>query len=86
MADIIRMPISYLERKKNEMGIGYVPCQISTRYFKVESIELVGDKNFIMLDVMTENEEHEHKKICQMVISVEDLNTAINEVANKNDK
>lgn len=81
MGDIIKIPITYCERKKNELGPGYVPCQISSRYLKLHSISQVGDKNFIMLDVMTENENNEYKKICEMVIAIEDLNEAIKEIS-----
>lgn len=83
MGSIINIPITYSNRKKNEMGSGYVPCQISSRYLKIDSISQVGDKNFIMLDVMTENNNHEHNKICEMAIALEDLNEAIKEILEK---
>lgn len=80
MSEVIKIPISYSERKKNEMGKGYVPCQISTRYLRLKRIDVVGDDDWISLDVMTENDNHEHKKICEMIISKEDLYTAIKEI------
>lgn len=83
MSEVIKIPISYSERKKNEMGKGYVPCQISTRYLRVKGIDVVGDEDWISLDVMTENDNHEHKKICEMIISKEDLYTAIKEIEEK---
>lgn len=81
MGNVINIPITYSKRKKNEMGKGYVPCQISSRYLKLRSISEVGDKNFIMLDVMTENDENEHRKICEMAIAIEDLAEAIKEIS-----
>ena len=53
---VIKIPISYEKRKKNEKGEGYVPCQISERYleFSMESTT-VSDGEFICVDVMTEN-------------------------------
>lgn len=80
MNKIIKLPINYSQRKKNEMGKGYVPCQISSRYLRLHSISQVGDKNFIMLDVMTENDDHEHRKICEMAIALEDLSEAFKEI------
>ncbi|NRT78131.1 hypothetical protein [Clostridium beijerinckii] len=81
MDKVVKLPIAYSIRKKNEMGKGYVPCQISSRYLKLHGVSEVGDKNFIMLDVMTENDNHEHKKICEMAIALEDLREAIKEVS-----
>ena len=52
---IIKIPISYENRKKNEKGKGYVPCQVSERYlnFSMESTT-VNDEEFIYVDVTPE--------------------------------
>lgn len=35
--NVIKFPITYLERKKNEMGKGYVPCIVSSRWLQFPS-------------------------------------------------
>ena len=66
---IIKIPISYEKRKKNEKGKGYVPCQVSERYlnFCMESTT-VNDEEFIYVDVMTENSSQGIDKLLTRLI------------------
>ena len=77
---IIRIPITYSERKKNQMGDGYVPCYISSRYLMIRGISEWDDKKVIMFDVMTENDEGVSRKICEMAIDINDFNEALKKV------
>lgn len=81
---IIRIPITYSERKKNQMGDGYVPCYISSRYLMIQGVSKCNDETIMMFDVMTENDKGVSRKICEMAIDINDLNEAIKKVkANK---
>lgn len=51
---IIKIPISYEQRKINENENGYVPCQISSRWLQFgEESSLLQGGEFISVDVMT---------------------------------
>ena len=85
MGKVTRIPIKYMERKKNMMGKGYVPCQVSGRYFNVhtDSVVLQGGE-FVTIDVMTEETKDDNpKKICGLIVTKEDLLKALNEVTPK---
>lgn len=82
---VIRIPISYNQRKKNEKGDGYVPCQISGRYFNfsLESDSL-NEGEFIAVDVMTEDTSNDKDKLLtRMVIKKEDILEVLNKVKPK---
>lgn len=85
MDNVISIPITYSTRKKNEMGKGYVPCEISSRYLKIKGISEVKNDKLVILDVMTENDKGKGKKICEMVISLEDFSQAVNEMMEDKD-
>ena len=40
---IVRIPITYSERKKNQMGDGYVPCYISSRYLMIQGVSVYNE-------------------------------------------
>ena len=70
---IVKIPITFDQRKINKYGSGHVPCQISGRWLQVsETIE--PELGFVFLDVMT-NDDH---KICEMCVKVEDIQRALN--------
>ena len=77
---IVRIPITYSERKKNQMGDGYVPCYISSRYLMIQGVSECNDETIMMFDVMTENDEGVSRKICEMAIDINDLNEAVKKV------
>lgn len=77
---IIRVPITYDQRKRNELGDGYVPCQVSGRWLKFS--EEASDDRFIPVDVMTMGENKVPRKICELIISKEDILRAINSINN----
>ena len=77
--------MSSWERHKNKMGPGYVPCIISNRWiqFPKESVGHFGSGEFIEISVMTENDEGKQSKICNMIVTREELLSAINTVKDK---
>lgn len=75
---IVKIPISYEQRKINENGVGYVPCQVSGRWLQFNT--MVQDEKYIEVNVMTQTENNKFKKICELVLSKEDLLRAINSI------
>lgn len=61
---LIRITISFSKRMRNKYGEGYVPCEVSDRWLQFpEKSELVGDKNLMVVDVMTLELRWKTKKI-----------------------
>ena len=75
---VVRIPITHKERKLNEMGEGYVPCDISERWLKFP--DTVSDFRWLTVDVMTLGNDGSPKKICELALNKEDLLRAINAV------
>lgn len=82
---VIRIPINSMTRLKNKLGKGAVPCQVSDRWLKfpAESSGHFGEGEFIVLDVMTLDKNEMQRKICELVVTREDLLSAINDVRDK---
>lgn len=78
---IIKMPITYTERKLNEMGNGYVPCQVSERW--IQFPENTTDYRFIPIEIMTIGKDEKPKKICEMIMNRDDIVRAVNAVKSK---
>ena len=72
-----QMTNSYRQRKMNEYGRGYVPCEVSSRWinFKPESTTFKG---FIEIVIMTDTYESGDKKLCNLILEKKDLLRAIN--------
>lgn len=81
---IIKFPISHSKRHKNKMGKGYVPCMISDRWIKFpkKSAGHFGEGEFIEISIMTHSyTKGKPTKLCDMIVTREDLLKAINAVA-----
>lgn len=76
--NIVKIPISYNQRKRNEMGKGYVPCEVSERWLQFP--ELVSDYRCITVDVMTMGRNDKPRKICDLIINMDDILRAINSI------
>lgn len=75
---IIKIPISRERHKINEMGNGYVPCEVSDRWLQFDNEStLVQCGELIGLDVMTMGTDEKPKKICQLIIRREDIERAL---------
>lgn len=75
---IIRIPVSYDQRKINEYGQGHVPCGVSNRWLQFP--EEATDLRYIFVDVMTLNAENEPHKICELALKAEDITRALNAI------
>ncbi|EJO5347022.1 hypothetical protein NRP93_001088 [Clostridium botulinum] len=75
---VIKIPISYSQRKINEMGNGYVPCEVSERWlqFDNESISLQSGE-LIGVNVMTLGSDQQAKKICSLILTRKDIERAL---------
>lgn len=83
---IKQFPITYSQRRKNSLGPLHVECQISGRYLKFyKNSSMLQGGEFITLDVMaTPTEDGKaSKKICQMIVTREDLIEALNNITPK---
>jgi hypothetical protein len=80
---VIRIPIDPKQRKINEYGPGYVPCEVTDRWLQFP--EAVSDKRYIPVSVMTTSKDGMPKKITDLVLSSEDLLRAINSIKIKNE-
>jgi len=74
-----------MTRLKNKLGKGAVPCQVSERWLKfpAESAGHYGGGEFIFLEVMTFDKNEKQRKLCELVVTREDLLSAINGVKDK---
>lgn len=81
MSNIKKFPITFTQRQKNERGKTFVSCQVSDRWlrFSEESTKLEGGE-FISLDVMTLGSDEKEKKICELVVTREELVEALSNI------
>lgn len=78
---IIRIPISYKQRKLNENGIGYVPCEISSRWLQFNSVsDIVGGRELVMVNAMTIGKDDYPYKLFEMILDMDDLRRIVTEV------
>lgn len=83
---IKKFPITYSQRRKNFLGPLHVECQVSGRYLKFhKNSSILRGGEFITLDVMAMPIEDgkASKKICQMIVTREDLLEALNNITPK---
>lgn len=79
---VISFPITYDERIRNQMGPGYVPCQVSGRWLQFpKNSGWVGDRGeFMFTDIMTAGQNGEPRKICSLLLKKDDILRAVNSV------
>ncbi len=82
---VIRIPISYEERKKNKVGEGCVPCQVTGRYFNFSMVsDVLNVGEFIYVDVMTsDTNDGKDKVLTRMIVTKEDLLEVLNKIKPK---
>lgn len=82
MKKVVPFPLSQYRRMKNHRDPRYVPCMVSGRWlqFPKESAGHFGGGEFISLDVMTETEPGVHRKLCDLVVTREELQRALDSV------
>lgn len=83
---VVKFPVGWKERQLNQKGNGYVPCSVSARYlmFPNESMGHYEDGEYIRINVMTVTESQDEgkkdKKLCEVIVTREDLLRALNSV------
>jgi len=76
-----RFPISQRQRIRNLQGEFAVPCQISDRWLSFDAVSSqVGGGEFISLDVFTNPTGDSVKKLCQLVVTREDLLAVLDKI------
>jgi hypothetical protein len=82
---VIRMPIKAYQRWKNFVGKYGVPCMISNRWlsFPEESAGHFQAGESIRIDVMTLDSNEKPRRLCELVVTREDLVRVINMVKEK---
>ena len=79
---IIEMPISYKERDYNLHGVGYVPCNVSSRWLQF-SKTYDSSHGLVSVDVMTLEGSNKPKKICELVLNINDLKLELEKIIPK---
>jgi len=74
--------MTYKERKINEKGPGYVPCEVSGRWlqFPEKSGGNFQIGELMEVKVMTKGDSGNERLLCSLIITKEDLVRAINSV------
>jgi len=81
MSNIKRFPGSVERRERREKVAGKVVCQVSQRWLQFpESYQIVGEKSFMFVDVMTLDSNEQPRKLCEMVLTKEDLRAMLDRV------
>jgi len=80
---IIKYPIDSWQRHVNKMGPGFVPCMVSERWlqFPAQSAGHFDRGEFIDIQVMTNGSNDKPKKICDLILTREDLLKALDSVS-----
>lgn len=75
----IKFPTDSMKRLRNRLGKYAVPCVVSERWlqFPKKSGGHFRDGEFIQLSVMTKDQDDEPRKLCDLVVTREDLLKAI---------
>lgn len=86
MSDNIQdFPISFSQRRKNKLGPLHVECKVSDRYLRFrEKSSTLQDGEYIIIDVMTtQTDINKPYKLCEVIITREDLLEALNHISPK---
>ncbi len=78
-SNVKTFPGNPYKRLKARYGARMVPCMVSGRYllFPEQSAGHLGGGEFIPVDVMTMGGDDKPRKLCEMVITREDLLAAL---------
>jgi hypothetical protein len=79
---LIRLPVTRERKKRNMFGPYYVPCMVSSRYmlFPNKSGGHFNEGEYIDLSIMTETDDGKSKKLCELIVTREDILRAINSI------
>ncbi len=79
---VVKIPITYKQRKLNVLGDGHVPCEVSERWLQFP--DTAEDPRWLPVDVMTMGSDDLPRKICELVLNKEDLLRAVNAIKYEN--
>lgn len=76
---VVRMPNNnWTDRKRNQVGKGFVPCEVSGRYLNIHDEE---KGEYLIVDVMTSaTKDGEDRKLTELVIRLKDLKKVLNQL------
>jgi hypothetical protein len=82
MGKVVHFPVTTSQRIRNERGPLYVPCQVSERWiqFPEQSSGPYEGGEFIFIDIMTNGSNDKPRKLCDLVVTREDLLEALENV------
>lgn len=74
MSSVKRFPGSAERRRRRNLISGKVECQVSSRWLQFpEQATLVGGASFMTVDVMTLDSNEKPRKLCELILTKEDL-------------
>ncbi|MDN7813751.1 hypothetical protein [Burkholderia gladioli] len=74
MSNVKRFPGSAERRRRRNLSAGKVECQVSPRWLQFpEQATLVGGASFMAVDVMTLDSNDKPKKLCELILTKEDI-------------
>lgn len=77
---IVRIPITQMQRKLNEYGDGYVPCEVSERWLQFSKYS--SENGLIPVQVMTKGKNGD-SLICELILKEHDILRALKTLRDK---
>jgi hypothetical protein len=82
--EVVRFPVGPGKRWKNRLGRGAVPCEVSGRWLVLpDTAQDVGGRHLMFVDIMTMDGAGTRRKLCQLCLSLEDLQETLKGVQTK---
>ncbi|MDP1419219.1 hypothetical protein Q8G35_12435 [Peribacillus simplex] len=75
---LIKIPITNAQRKINEYGNGYVPCEVTERWLQFS--ENGSSNGLVEVNVMTLGANDKPRKVCELVLTKENILRALENV------
>ena len=83
-AKIFRLPGMWRRRKQVDLRNGIVHCQVSSRRLQFPKYgSKLSEGTFLIIDVMTTTEDEKSRKLCEIVVTKEDLLAVLNHLPEK---
>lgn len=80
-----KLPITNEERRRNMLGPGGVPCQVTERWLQF-SDKYSKDLDLVYVNVMTKGNDGDSKKVCELCIRTKDMFEALKWVQSHSSK
>jgi hypothetical protein len=81
MAELKKMPISSEQRYKNRLGQFAVPCVVSLRWLRfAQHYSETKDDRLVWVDVMKGEPGDPARKLCQLAISLDELEDVLKSI------